>query len=68
MIKVDGQRRGGVVVTSAGDPFLDVDLGMIMVRAGRSVRVEFVAYGPGPGADPYAFQLDAITLLPAGKP
>ncbi len=68
VIKVDGQRRGGVVNTSAGDPFLDVDLGMIMVRAGRPVRLEFLVHGPAPGTDDHAFQLDTISLLPPWKP
>jgi hypothetical protein len=63
IITVDGRRRGGVVATSAGDPFLDVDLGMIMVREGRPVRIGFVTAGPGPDAS-YAFQVDAIFLVP----
>lgn len=61
MIKVDGRRRGGVVATSTGDPFLEAELGMIMVRAGRPVRIEFVAVDPGPDAG-YAFQVDELRL------
>ncbi|WP_152363471.1 sialidase family protein [Microlunatus speluncae] len=63
-IKVDGRRRGGPVATSTGDPYLEVDLGTIMVRAGRPVRIEFVVRGPAAGGA--AFQVDAVSLLPPG--
>lgn len=63
MIKVDGRRRGRVVITSAGDPFLDVDLGLIVVRAHRPMRIEFIVDGPGPDGSSYAFQVDAISLV-----
>ncbi|WP_116951849.1 sialidase family protein [Jiangella endophytica] len=63
VIKVDGRPRGGVVATSGADPFLDVDLGMLPVRAGRPVRVEFVVAGAGPSGS-HAFLIDAISLVP----
>ncbi|PZF82998.1 sialidase family protein [Jiangella anatolica] len=64
VVEVDGRPRGGVVATSGADPFLDVDLGIIPVRAGRPVRVAFRAAGPGPDGDSHAFQIDAISLVP----
>ncbi|SDU63909.1 sialidase family protein [Jiangella alkaliphila] len=64
VVEVDGRRRGGVVATSGADPFLDVDLGIISVRAGRPVRVAFLAAGAGPTGDSHAFQIDAISLVP----
>jgi hypothetical protein len=66
VITVDGRRRGGVVATSAGNPFLDVDLGPVRVRPGRPVRVEFIAAGAGPDGVTNAFQVDSISLVPPG--
>lgn len=66
VVKVDGRPRGGVVATSGADPFLDVDLGVIPVRAGRPVRVEFVAVGAHPAGGSHAFLIDAISLVPRG--
>ncbi|SDT47491.1 exo-alpha-sialidase [Jiangella sp. DSM 45060] len=63
-VVVDGRPRGGVVAASGADPFLDVDLGIVPVRAGRPIRVEFVAAGPGPDGDSHAFQIDEISLVP----
>jgi hypothetical protein len=64
VVEVDGRPRGGVVATSGADPFLDVDLGIVSVRAGRPVRVAFRVAGPGPNGDSHAFQIDAISLVP----
>ncbi|MDW5324442.1 sialidase family protein [Plantactinospora sp. KLBMP9567] len=65
-VTVDGRRRGGVVTTSSGNPFLDADLGLITVRAKRPVRVEFAAAGAGPDGT-YTFQVDSIRLDPPGR-
>ncbi|SEE57659.1 sialidase family protein [Jiangella alba] len=64
VVEVDGRPRGGVVATAEADPFLDVDLGIISVRAGRPVRVAFRAAGAGPDGLSHAFQIDAISLVP----
>lgn len=66
VVEVDGRPRGGVVATAAADPFLDLDLGVIPVRAGRPVRVAFRAVGADPDGDSHAFQIDAISLVPRG--
>ncbi|BCJ69463.1 sialidase family protein [Polymorphospora rubra] len=67
VVTVDGHRRGGVIATSAGNPFLDVDLGPVKVRPGRPVRVEFIAVGAGRDGGTYAFQVDSISLVPPGR-
>lgn len=66
VVRVDGRQRGGVVATSAGDPFLDVDLGLITVRALRPVSVEFIACGAAPAGTSYEFLIDEISLISPG--
>lgn len=61
LVSIDGRRRGGAIRTAAGDPYSDVDLGPIGVRAGRPIKIDFAATGGGP----YPFQVDAITLVPS---
>ena len=67
VVTVDGRRRGGVIATSAGNPFLDVDVGPVRVRPGRPVRVEFIAVRAGPDGVTNAFQVDSISLVPPGR-
>lgn len=67
VVAVDGRRRGRIVSTSAGVPFLDVDLGLVPVLANRPVHLEFTAIGPGPDGASHAFLVDAISLVPSRR-